>query len=542
MSTDRRRKLPQVTDFAPEEVTPAVLLLLERCHEQQAQIQALRDEIARLKGGNPRPPIKPSRLDSEPDHSARSKRPGSARGQHKRRKTHRLEIHDEIVVAPATPPPAGSRFKGTDDFTVQDLVIRAHNTRYRIERWVTPEGETLRGALPAELDGGHFGPTLRAFVLYQYHPAHVTQPLLHEQLGEWGIEIWAGQLNRLITEPGEVFHAEKDALLRAGLQYSDFVHVDDTGARHDGRNSYATPIGNADFAWFASTESKSRINFLELLRAGDTRTRINDAACAYMRTQGLPHTPLARLEALQPCPFDSQAAWQATLAELGITRERHVRIATEGALLGAVIASGINPDLVIISDAAGQFDVLTHALCWIHAERGIHKLLGFNDAQRAALAWARGEIWAIYQALKADQAEPTPAARAAIEARFNALCTHKTGFESLNRALKRLHRNGAELLCALDRPEIARHNNLAERDIRDTVKKRKISGSTRSAAGRRCRDTFASLKKTCRKQGISFWDYLRDEIGHARTTPWLPSVIVGAEQAGVSRAHPAAGP
>jgi len=144
-----------------------------------------------------------------------------------------------------------------------------------------------------------------------------------------------------------------------------------------------------------------------------------------------------------------------------------VRIATEGALLGAVIASGINPDLVIISDAAGQFDVLTHALCWIHAERGIHKLLGFNDAQRAALAWARGEIWAIYQALKADQAEPTPAARAAIEARFNALCTHKTGFESLNRALKRLHRNGAELLCALDRPEIARHNNLAERDIRE---------------------------------------------------------------------------
>jgi len=72
MSTDRRRKLPQVTDFAPEEVTPAVLILLEICHEQQAQIQALRDEIARLKGGNPRPPIKPSRLDSEPDNSARS--------------------------------------------------------------------------------------------------------------------------------------------------------------------------------------------------------------------------------------------------------------------------------------------------------------------------------------------------------------------------------------------------------------------------------------------------------------------------------------
>jgi len=158
-------------------------------------------------------------------------------------------------------------------------------------------------------------------VLYQYHHAHVTQPLLHEQLGEWGIEISAGQLSRLITEPCEVFHAEKEALLRAG----------------------------------------------------DAGYVINEAACAYMRTQGLAHKPLAQLEALAPRTLDSQAAWQAMLTELGISRERHVRIATEGALLGAVSASAINPKLVIISDDAGQFDVLTHALCWIHAERNIRE-------------------------------------------------------------------------------------------------------------------------------------------------------------------------
>jgi len=44
------------------------------------------------------------------------------------------------------------------------------------------------------------------------------------------------------------------------------------------------------------------------------------------------------------------------------------------------------------------------------------------------------------------------------------------------------------------------------------VKKRKISGSTRSEAGRKCRDTFASLKKTCRKLGVSFWQFLNDRI------------------------------
>ena len=48
--------------------------------------------------------------------------------------------------------------------------------------------------------------------------------------------------------------------------------------------------------------------------------------------------------------------------------------------------------------------------------------------------------------------------------------------------------------------------------VREYVKKRKVSGSTRSDLGRRCRDTFTSLKKTCRKLGISFWEYLNDRV------------------------------
>jgi hypothetical protein len=30
---------------------------------------------------------------------------------------------------------------------------------------------------------------------------------------------------------------------------------------------------------------------------------------------------------------------------------------------------------VVVSDDAGQFRVGTHALCWVHAERLVHKLL-----------------------------------------------------------------------------------------------------------------------------------------------------------------------
>ena len=69
------------------------------------------------------------------------------------------------------------------------------------------------------------------------------------------------------------------------------------------------------------------------------------------------------------------------------------------------------------------------------------------------------------------------------------------------------------------------HTNGSEGDIREYVKKRKVSGGTRSALGRECRDTFASLKKTCRKLGISFWDYLRDRVSHANEIPSLAELV-----------------
>src|ERR1019366_7860626 len=86
------------------------------------------------------------------------------------------------------------------------------------------------------------------------------------------------------------------------------------------------------------------------------------------------------------------------------------------------------------------------------------------------------------------------------------MITQKTRYQTLNQLLRRLHQNKAELLLVLERPDIPLHTNDSERDIRDYVKKRKVSGGTRSDVGRRCRDTFISLKKTCRKLGVSFWD------------------------------------
>jgi hypothetical protein len=183
--------------------------------------------------------------------------------------------------------------------------------------------------------------------------------------------------------------------------------------------------------------------------------------------------------------------------------------------------------VVILSDDAGQFNVLQHALCWIHAERVFQRILPLNQQHAQALEGVRSTLWALYADLKCYKQAPTKRAQKAIEARFDTLCRTKTTFQTLNLALQRLAQNKAELLLVLERPDIPLHNNLSERDIREYVIKRKISGSTRSENGRRCRDTFASLKKTCQKQGISFWDYLMDRLTLTHAIPCLPDLVRG---------------
>ena len=185
------------------------------------------------------------------------------------------------------------------------------------------------------------------------------------------------------------------------------------------------------------------------------------------------------------------------------------------------------PELVILSDDAGQFQIagFLNALCWIHAERTIHTLLPFSDANREAQAAVRHQIWQFYQDLKAFKGTPSEKQKGALETRFDAIFTQKTGFQTLNLALKRLYDNKRELLLVLERPEIPLHKNLSENDIRDYVKKRKISATTRSEAGRAARATFLSLKKTWQKLQLSFWHYLQDRLTHPNHCRPLPLLI-----------------
>ena len=256
-------KLTKLPKLNAEEITDREALLLQIVREMQERIGELEDEVARLKGEKGKPKIKPSRLESQDqpakpeadgqessreknsEEQKNKKRPGSA----KRKKTAELVIHESQVIEPMEEIPPGSKFRGYQDYTVQELILRPHNIRYRLARWKTPTGEYLRGKLPKDvLRMGHFGTTLKSYLLYQYHHCHVTQPKLLKMMEDWDIDISAGQLNRILVEDKDKYHIEKQEILQVGLTVSTYINTDDTGARHKGVNSYCTHIGNE---WFA---------------------------------------------------------------------------------------------------------------------------------------------------------------------------------------------------------------------------------------------------------------------------------------------------
>jgi hypothetical protein len=510
-----------------EELKLLLVQVLEDNARLKEEVAALRDENARLKGLKGRPQIKPSGMEKSTAPGAKIK--GQRKIGRRGSKRSKLTITETKIVKPQAIP-AGARFKGYEEFVVQDLIVQSKTVLYRRERWQLPDGETIVAPLPAGINS-HFGPELKRFVLAQYHQGQTTMPRLSALLADLGVIVSKRQLVRLLIDDQDTFLDEARDVLSAGLDAAAWLTVDDTGARHKAKNGVCTQIGNDGFASFSTTGSKSRLNFLEVLNAGCTTHTVNDAAVAYMRGRNLSGTVISQLSAHTSKTFADRAAWTTHLDVLGIAKldvtPDPVRISTEGALWGSLAARGVLDGTVIVSDGAGQFDIGEHALCWVHAERLVHKLDAFTEDRRVVKEAIRDRIWKLYADLKAYACAPTSSVKAELAKRFDTLFTTKTGFVTLDRLLKRQHALKADLLMVLDRPDIPLHTNGSENDIRCQVTRRKISGGTRSDIGRDCRDAFLGLMKTCSKQSIRFWDYLGSRLGieGAVSVPMLPALI-----------------
>src|SRR5208283_599380 len=149
----------EISGLSLDELKALLMQALEKVARLEKENAELREEIARLKGLKGRPKLKPSGMEKAAEAGAAK---GSRKKGRRGAKRTRLSISETRIGKPDSLP-EGARFKGYEDFIVQDIVIKPWTVLYRRERWLLPSGETVVAALPRSVSG-HFGPELKRFI------------------------------------------------------------------------------------------------------------------------------------------------------------------------------------------------------------------------------------------------------------------------------------------------------------------------------------------------------------------------------------------
>ena len=144
----------------------------------------------------------------------------------------------------------------------------------------------------------------------------------------------------------------------------------------------------------------------------------------------------------------------------------------------------------------------------MHMERPLRKLECATPEVEKELEQVRGAIWGLYD--KAKEAALTQSGKAEVYALYDQLIAMKSISPGINEVISAFAEYREEMLKVLDHPGLPLHNNDSERDIRGVAKRRNISGTTKSTAGREFRDGLLTLKQTCARLGMSFLRYLTD--------------------------------
>ena len=276
----------------------------------------------------------------------------------------------------------------------------------------------------------------------------------------------------------------------------------------------------------AKRQTKSRQNFLETLHGYNPIYVLNEYARSYLELYNLALKHWQKLQFSEEVLATEESQWSNYLESKGIVTPKAKRLVSEAALIGGLMEKDVSEQLRILSDGAGQFNVFVHALCWVHAERALRRLSGNTSEQRQNIEEMQQLLWDYYRQLQEYSERPTAPSKRELELGFDQVFGRcYLHHDSLNQVLTGFRERKAELLAVLDCPQLPLHNNEAESDLREYVTRRKISGGTRSEAGRRARDTFVGLKKTCRKLGISFWHFLVSRLRGDGQIPPLPEVI-----------------
>ena len=526
--------LDQIPDPGARRAIQGLLNLVEQVVAENRVLREenrrLRDENLRLTGEQGQPVIRPQARPAAPDHSSeRERHQPTPRQPHS--KVAEIVIHrtEDLAVDRSLLPP-DAEFKGYDEVTIQDIIFQTDNVRFRKEKWYSEAaGKSYLAPLPPGYTG-QFGPGLKALVLVLYFASHVSEPKILEVLRSLGVQISDGTLSNLLIKDQAALHTEKAAIVEAGLRSAPWQHLDDTATRVNGRNEYCQVLCNPLYTAYTTTPTKDRPTVLSVLRNGRPPAYLlNDEALGYLAQVKLAAKTRQRVGHLPRDTVLDEPTLVRLLAEhlpgLGEQPRKWIR---DALAVAAYHAQTEGPVVrLLVCDDAPQFTWLTEqvALCWVHEGRHYKKLDPFLPQHRTAVADLLTDFWAYYRELLAYRQAPTPEEHARLEAAFDRVFGQVTGYARLDERIASTRGNKAHLLRVLDHPEIPLHNNPAEVEARQRVRKGDVSFGPRTAEGARAWDTGMTLVATAKKLGVRIYQYLHDRVSGAQQLPALADLI-----------------
>jgi len=426
--------------------------------------------------------------------------------------------------------PEDAAFKGYEDVVIQDVAFRADNVRFHKEKyWAYSTGKTYLAEMPLGYEG-QFGPGLKALTLTLYFGGGMSEAKIRDLYGNVGVQISAGQVSNLLIKGQEQFHAEKEEVCEAGLASTPWQHTDQTSTRVDGQNQHCNIVCNPLYTVYTTTPRKDRLSVLDVLRPGrERRFRLNEEALGYLKSTPLSKATRTWLSAeCSDLDSDEQTFVDHLDANWPKLNEQQRQSILSAAAVAAYHAeAGLPIVRLLLCDDAPQYNWIAEelALCWVHEGQHYKKLMPSFVYHFKLLKDFRKQFWDYYHELLTYQQQPTPEERERLDAEFDKRFSTCTGFDALDSRIAKTKTKKESLLMVLKHPEIPLHNNPAELEARQRVRKRDISFGPRTQDGIRAWDTFMSLAATTKKLGISFYQYIHDRVSKANEIPSLASLI-----------------
>lgn len=506
-------------------------MLLQTVEIQAKKIEELEGEVRELKGGNSKPDIK-GKSDGAKNSNKKNRNLNKPKPKawNKSSKNDALEIDHEISLPiDKSKLPVDAVYKGTREKIVQGLVFARNNVKLIIQRYYSAsENKYYESEIPTNY-ADQFSKELQAFIIMSSVEGNMGHDKIIRLLETIGIKISAGQVEAILNKKNQDLHEEMEQAFMTAIDLVGFMHSDDTGARHEGTNWFTSVFCNFLCTVFKTTPKKNRLTVIQNLVGKDkVKFLINKGTIKYMKDYKVGKIYLELLQTLIDQEFNTEEELERVIKIKypKIPEQKLTQIK-----IGAAYASIKNQGIILINalmtDAAGQFrDVaLIQALCWVHEIRHYTDLNPMVPEFQKILENFTDKVQAFYVRLKLYKENPNQMEIKIIQQEFEILFSTATKYDDLNKVIAQTKKRQNGLLVVLENPDLPLHNNHAEQQIRPYVIKRKIQFGTRSEEGRKSRDTFMSINMTCRKLGLSFYEFLVDRKTCTGSIPLLAELM-----------------